>query len=354
MKLALKVVSAIAVLLVGSWLASEAFSLMNQPSDAAVAAGVLILLAMLAGVIAYGSRVYQKWFKGEEKTTNLKSVAALLLCVGALLFSGCTRIEAGKVGIKINLAGDQRGVDELPLRTGWVFYNPFTQQVFEYPTFVQTAVWTKDDAEGSPNNEEISFNSKEGLIITGDISLSYQVKPERVPFFYVKFRSDDLDTFTHGFLRNVARDQFNEIAGTYSVEDVYGPKKEEFITNVRARINAAVADIGVTIEQFGFIGAPRPPQQVIDALNSKVSATQDAMRAENELRKAKAEAEKQIAKARGEAESNRILALSITPQLLQWRQLEITQLAVAKWNGQRPMVEGQGGGGLLLQIPLQK
>lgn len=84
------------------------------------------------------------------------------------------------------------------------------------------------------------------------------------------------------------------------------------------------------IEQFGFIGAPRPPQSVIDALNAKVAATQLAMRTENELRAAKAEAEKTIAKARGEAEANRILTQSITPQLLQWRQLDITEKAIQK------------------------
>jgi hypothetical protein len=59
------------------------------------------------------------------------------------------------------------------------------------------------------------------------------------------------------------------------------------------------------------------------------------------------------AKARGEAESNRILARSITPQLVQWRQLQITEQAIARWNGARPMVEGQGSG-LLLQVPLPK
>ncbi len=51
------------------------------------------------------------------------------------------------------------------------------------------------------------------------------------------------------------------------------------------------------------------------------------MQKENELRSAKAEAEKVIAKARGEAEANKILTQSITPQLLLWRQLDLTEKA---------------------------
>ncbi len=41
-----------------------------------------------------------------------------------------TRIEAGHVGVEINLAGSQRGASEIPVRTGWVVYQPAA-----YPDF---------------------------------------------------------------------------------------------------------------------------------------------------------------------------------------------------------------------------
>ena len=257
---------------------------------------------------------------------------------------GCTRIEPGHVGLKINMSGSQRGVDELPLQTGWVFYMPGLSRVFEYPTYMQTAAWTKDDTEESPGNEEISFNSKEGLIITGDISLSYQLEPKKIPTFYTKFRSDDLRTFTHGFLKNIARDIFNEAAGKYSVEDIYGPKKEEFLAEIRKRIGDEIKPLGVILEQFGFIGAPRPPANVVAALNMKVAATQAAIQSENELRQAEAEAKKNVARATGdanarmmraeaEAKANKLIALSITPELVRY-------LSVTKWDGVLPKVTG--------------
>src|SRR5437899_2944025 len=124
---------------------------------------------------------------------------------------------------------------------------------------------------------EIAFNSREGLVFNADISLSYFLRPERVPHFYVKFRTDDIATFTHGFMRNVARDAFNESAVKYNADEIYGDKKEALLTEVRGRINAQLAELGVIIEQFGFIGAPRPPQNVVDAINMKIKATQDAI-----------------------------------------------------------------------------
>jgi len=290
-------------------------------------------------------------------TSRLTIVGVFLLVA---LLSACTNVPPGHVGIKVNNWGSAKGVEDFPLVTGVVIYNPITSSIFDWPTSVQTAIWTRSPTEGSKNNEEISYNSAEGLAFTADISLSYRLLPERVPHFYVQFRSDNMQSFTHGFLRNVARDAFNEVAAHYPSDELYGIKKEEVLVKARERINAATKDIGVIIEQFGYVGAPRPPQNVVEAINMKIKATQDAIRTENEVRSAKAEAQKAVAKAQGEAQSivarsegeakaNLVLQQSLTPQLLEWRRLTLTEQAIAKWDGKRPQVEGSGSG-LLLNI----
>lgn len=85
------------------------------------------------------------------------------------------RIDPGHVGIVVDLYGGNKGVQAIPVVTGMNFYSPLMTDIFSYPTFVQTAVWTRSRDEGSPSNEEISFSSKEGLVITADVSLSYQL-----------------------------------------------------------------------------------------------------------------------------------------------------------------------------------
>lgn len=350
---------------------SDAFALIGflmLCTDVIVTSCVYVLLA------TYGYKLVRLVLAGDLFSPSSSSMALLLLLsVFSTGCIGCERINAGHVGIKIELAGSARGVQDVPIVTGYVLYNPLTQNVFEYPTYVQTAVWARSAPESGGPNEELSFNDRDGVIMTADVSLSWQIQASRVPAFYVKFRSDDLDQFTHGYLRNVARDHLNEVGGTYSVEALYGPKKEEFLRAVRSRINHDLDPIGVGIEQLGFIGAPRPPQNVINAINAKIAATQAAMQAENELRTAEAEAKKviataegdakariakangeagaRVAMAEGEAKANRSLAESVTPVLLQWRRLENEAQAIARWDGRRPTIEGQGSGGLLLQLP---
>src|ERR1700757_127002 len=202
-----------------------------------------------------------------------RAAAAVGLLVLVLIFfnyvAAITRIGAGYVGVEVVLSGSQRGPSEIPIRTGWVFYSPLRSQIIEFPTFVQTVKWTHDLSEGRATNEQMSFNSKEGMEIYSDVSLSYAIDPKRVPDFYVKYRVNDLDLFTHGILRDVVRNSLNEVASTYSVEQIYGEQKAEFLRKVEAIIQQKMEPVGVMIQQFGFIGAPRVPTVIAEAITSK-------------------------------------------------------------------------------------
>jgi regulator of protease activity HflC (stomatin/prohibitin superfamily) len=293
-------------------------------------------------------------------------VIGIAVLIGAvILFSlllRVTRIEAGHVGVEINLAGQQRGASEIPIRTGWVLYSPLTTQIIEFPTYVQTVKWTRDTNEGHPINEEMGFNSKEGMEIFVDVSLSYAIEPSKVPDFYVKYRVDDLERFTHGILRDIVRNSLNEVASTYVVEDIYGEKKAAFLNQVEAMIQSKLTPVGVGVQQFGFIGAPRVPAVIATAITAKAQAIQQAERARNELATTQAEAAKKIAeaegdaksqvtRAQGEADSNRIRQASLTPQLLELRRLENAKSLIDKWDGRLPTVQSGQGSGMILQLP---
>jgi regulator of protease activity HflC (stomatin/prohibitin superfamily) len=291
------------------------------------------------------------------------AIAALIgLWVVFNFLMSATRIEAGYTGIEVNLAGSQRGASQIPIRTGWVFYSPVTTQIIEFPTYVQTVKWTRDTNEGHPINEEMGFNSKEGMEIFVDVSLSYAIDPSKVPDFYVKYRVNNLELFTHGILRDIVRNSLNEVASTYNVEDIYGEKKAQFLHQVEQQIQDKVANVGVGVQQFGFIGAPRVPSVIATAITAKAQAIQESERAKNELATTQAEAAKKIAeadgdakstvtRAQGEADANRIRQTSITPQLLELRRLENQRAYIDKWNGQLPSVQAGQGTGFLMELP---
>jgi len=273
----------------------------------------------------------------------MKKFSLVALFLSTVFVTGCTRVGPGHVGIKISMAGDQRGVNDIPTTTGWVFYNPIATSVFEYPTYMQTAVWSKSPTEGKAVNEEITFTTADSMQVAIDISIGYTLLPEKVPHFYVKFRSDDLGTFTHGFFRNLAREKIDGVAGKFKIEQIMGDNAD-FLGAARSAIQAAVEPYGIKLEQFGLTSSPRPPDAVITAINAKIAATQLAIQKQNELVQATADAAKAVAKAGGEAQSilvvataqaqaNNVLSNSITDKLIEIKRIE-------KWNGVMPQVQG--------------
>lgn len=96
---------------------------------------------------------------------------------------------------------------------------------------------------------------------------------------------------------NVLRNSLNEVASTFTVEDIYGERKAEFLTKVQVMIQSKVIPVGVGIQQFGFIGAARAPDVIATSITAKARAIQEAERARNELETMQAKAAKKIAEA---------------------------------------------------------
>lgn len=84
----------------------------------------------------------------------------LILLVFGVFLVRVTRIEAGHVGVEINLAGKQRGASEIPVRNGWALYSPLSTQIIEFPTYVQTihecraAMWLDPQLVAEPRRTD--------------------------------------------------------------------------------------------------------------------------------------------------------------------------------------------------------
>lgn len=279
----------------------------------------------------------------------------LWFCI-LFLFCGCTFVEPGYVGIKVNSFGSQKGVEDFPLQVGRVFYNPFTETVYEYPTFMQSAAWTEDINEGSPVNESVTFNSSEGATITADVSLNYTLEPEKVPHLFIEFRQP-IEVITHGYFRNQVRDSFNRIGVKHKAVGIFGEGKQELLLEVHKDLTDKLSSKGFIIDTIGFIGSPRADDKVMNSINMVIEATQRAIEAENKVKQITAEADQAIEKARGtsesilieaksQAEANKLVAESITPELVQYKLLE-------KWDGIAPKVLGSDAA-MLLNMNLEK
>ncbi len=176
-------------------------------------------------------------------TKLLIGVSVLVLLIFG--FTGCERIDAGHVGVKVNLYGDGKGVDDVTEVTGWVLYNPISTKIVEFPTYVQHKEYKKTE-DGV--DESFVVNSKDGSEFHCSPMVNYAVKREKVPYIFAKYRVE-LDRIEEGFLKTSIFDAFRVVANSYTADALIS-NRQEFEIKVRQVLEKQLSPEGFVLQQF--------------------------------------------------------------------------------------------------------
>lgn len=250
-------------------------------------------------------------------------------------FSSCgyERIDAGNEGIKVNLYGNDKGIDEVSLVSGAVWYNPITTSIYQYPTYVQTVDY-----------EPFTINAKDGGSFTVDPTISLKIIDGKSAEVFKKYRKENLtdviNTTLYNYVKNAFRIQLNQ----YTTDELVS-KREEFEKSIEDRLVKELGAENFQLEQM--TSGLQYPQSLVQSINSKNAAIQQAQQARNEVLKIEAEAQKKIAAAQGEAEAlrikgdaeaeyNRKISQSLSPLIVQ-------QEMIKRWDGHTPVMVGASG-----------
>lgn len=247
--------------------------------------------------------------------TIKKLLVMLVACVAMVGMSSCEKVDAGHEGILVNLYGDDKGVGEVSMCTGMVWYNPFTQSVYEYPTFVQTVDY-----------EPFTINAKDGSEFTVDPTVSLKIVDGKSPLVFKKYRKE-LDEVIHGTLYNYVKDAFRIQLNNFTTD--YIVSNRDSIENAIERyLTTALLRENFQLEQL--TSGLKYPETIVKAVNAKNEAIQRAQQAQNEVAVAEANAKKLLVAAQAEAEANRLKQQALTPQILE-------KMWIEKWDGKLPV-----------------
>lgn len=283
-----------------------------------------------------------------------------------MMLAACDKVPAGNVGVKVYLLGGDKGVDTEELSPGryWLTWN---EELYLFPTFAQNYTWMyewiDDNEDGKrqlseTQDESITFQTIEGLNVSADVGITYNVDPTKVSVLFQKFRKG-LPEITDGYLRNMVRDALVQEASTRPIETVYGQGKADLIAATEKRVRDQVEPFGIRVERLYWAGQLRLPQTVVASIDAKIKATQFAQQRANEVAAAKAEADKAVESARGEAESRLIVAkaeadaIRIKGDALRENPRLVELSAIEKWNGVLPTFNG-GGAVPFVNVPSGK
>jgi regulator of protease activity HflC (stomatin/prohibitin superfamily) len=261
-----------------------------------------------------------------KRIIKIAATAILALIIWFVQPITFENIDAGNVGIKINLYGTDRGVDNIVIVTGRVWYNTWTTKIVEFPTFTQNVDY-----------EAFVVTTKDAAEFKVDPKLNYHVNQALVPQIYQRYRKP-LAEIEQQFMRNSIYDAYRIVANTFTSDSVMS-NRERFEDNIQKVLSKSLAKDGFVYDQLtSAITPPASLRQMIDEKNASIQAR---LKAENEAKQARAEAEvikakadgeatATLVRARAEAEANRLRQQSLTPLLVQARMIE-------KWDGVLPV-----------------
>jgi len=172
---------------------------------------------------------------------------------------------------------------------------------------------------------EVDAASKDLQTIHATVALNYNVKPDSVGNLFQEVGID----YRNRIIDPAMQESVKAITAKYTAEELITKRasvKDEIKISLKDRLitNHIVVD-DFSIVNFDF------SEEFNRAIESKQTAVQQALKAENDLRRIEIEAKQTIERAKAEAESIRIQAAA-----LQQNQDLVKLKAVEKWNGALP------------------
>jgi len=208
---------------------------------------------------------------------------------------------------------------------GLYFKVPFAEQVVLMSTQIQKY------------SAPVGSSSKDLQVVTTEVTLNYQLEGSKVGETYRNMRQDYESRVIQPFIQEAVKSTTANFDAEQLITQRPRVKDElqNLMTERLAPLGIAVVELSITDFQFS--------STFQDSIEAKVRAVQQALEAENALRRVGFEAQQAITKATAEAKGLELQKAQITAQLLDLRRIEVQGRAVEKWNGVMPTVVTSGG-----------
>ena len=258
--------------------------------------------------------------------------------IGATLFTEI--VPTGHVGVVYDKL--QKGVQDEVLSEGIHLVSPF-QKIENFTVAIETVYMSKDEREGSDEDESINIVCKDGSL-NADLTFNYRFNAEDTPKVLRKYRGKNGKEIMNTVLRGQLRTWISEVTKNYSTIEVHMDKREEINTNLTKYLNEKGEKYGVVFENVS-IAETRVSANIQSAIEKRQQIAQELEQQKLNLEKAEiAKKEEQLKqeqaliRAKGERQANEERAKGLSQNVLK-------EMAIEKWDGKLP--QSTGGASIL-------
>lgn len=262
---------------------------------------------------------------------RIGGVAAAVLIVLAIISCALCleRIPTGYVGVVYSMNG---GVQDEILTQGFHLVSP-TKHVKEFTVGNEQLILSQDERDGSEVDESFLVSTADNANISISFQMSYRFLEDQVVDTYKKFRGMDGESIVNSRVRTVLKAKISEVTTNYTMMDIYSGDRGKINDELTEFLNKELSkEFGIEVIDASIIDV-HPDEQLQKTIQDRVTAMQKKQQAEAEqetirvqnetkLLEAQANADAQRIAAEGEAEANRIIASSLTSELIQMKEME--------------------------------
>jgi len=246
-----------------------------------------------------------------------------------ILAKSFVTIGSGEAGVLYKIFGGGVVTDEPPMGEGFHFIFPWNK-VFIYEVRQQEVF------------EKMNVLSSNGLDIKLEASAWFQPKYEDLG----KLHQEKSEAYKQRILLPAIRSAARSVVGRYTPEQLYSTKRDAIQQEIYVETKKVVEDQYIQLNAV-LVRDVTLPVPIKEAIERKLRQEQESLEYEFRLVTAAKEAEKQVIEAQGKADANRILAASLTPNILRDKGIEAT-LILAQSPNTKIVVVGSGKDGLPL------
>lgn len=275
-----------------------------------------------------------------HKTYGIVSKVAFGLAVVFLILASAVVVPAGNVGVQVFFGN----VSDDGLESGFHVVNPL-MEINNMDVRTQAYTMSAVHEEGQKQRDDaIEVLTSDGLTLKLEVTVQYRLLPSAAPTVYKSIGEDYDEKIVRPEIRSALRDK----AVNYVSTDLYSIKREDFVAKVKTTLDDAFKRRGLVLEGV-LLRDVTLPQSVQLSINQKISAQQDAQKMEFVLQKERQEADRKRIEAQGIQDYQKIVALSLSQQILEWKGIEATEKLAESQNA-KIIIVGNSKNGLPLVL----
>ncbi|CAB4125385.1 Band 7 domain containing protein [uncultured Caudovirales phage] len=228
----------------------------------------------------------------------------LVVVVGILVVLGlagsCKIADSAEVALVVDQIGTNKGVPNIEMASGFIFYFPPTQDVFMYPTSVQHKVWTASADEDSPTDEHIDVTSADGATFGLDVAINLQLQRARAAELFIKYRVN-MEDLINTRVRTIVRKELIDQATGFASDSLL-QHRNVFEAEVNKALAVSLDKEGFSLNNLAIIKMQLPPSYK-QAIERKIAVLQETATIKSQTIQAEQTALKKVALAKGNYEA---------------------------------------------------